>query len=251
MARTRSGAEPAEEDNSIISEPEDDDSEEGSDEDPTGDNNSDESEGEEEDDNNNPATFALVPAAVTQGFHDYRTSKARRLFQDSIKNLYDDSSEMFDCEPMGLLDFLRRVEDRSVLHGFDGIMKIPGNDANKTTRHFMTSFGAIKLSDIRRRARTYANAETRKTQDSQALYHCLMNSLSTTGRNKVSNLTDDYTIKGTRVGMLLLKVIVRESGIDTQASGTYIRKQLADLDVYMGTVASDILKFNLHVTTLI
>ena len=251
MARTRSGAGSAEEDKSIISEPDDDESEEGSNEDRAGDNNSDDSEEEADNNNDNPAAFALVPAAATQGFHDYRTSKARRLFQDSIKNLYDNLSEMFDCEPMGLFDFLRRVEERSVLHGFDGIMKIPGNNANKTTCHFMTSFGAIKLSDIRRHAPTYANAKTRNTQDSQALYHCLMNSLSTTGRNKVSNLTADYTIKGTRVGMLLLKVIVRESGIDTQASGTYIRKQLADLDVYMGTVASDILKFNLHVTTLI
>ena len=79
MARTRSGAGPAKEEKSIINEPEDDESEEGSDEDPAGDINSDDSKEGAYDDKDNPAAFALVPAAATQGFHDYRTSKARQL----------------------------------------------------------------------------------------------------------------------------------------------------------------------------
>ena len=47
-----------------------------------------------------------------------------------------------------------------------------------------------------------------------------------------------------------LKVIIRESDVDTQATPAFIRQQLAALDEYIGTVDSDINKFNTHVKSL-
>ena len=49
----------------------------------------------------------------------------------------------------------------------------------------------------------------------------------------------------------MLKVIIHESDVDTQATAVYIRQQLASLDEYMGTIDSDIKKFNVHVKSLI
>ena len=51
-------------------------------------------------------------------------------------------------------------------------------------------------------------------------------------------------------GHMLLKVIIRESDVDTQATAAFIRQQLAALDEYIGTVDSDIKKFNTHFKSL-
>ena len=51
-------------------------------------------------------------------------------------------------------------------------------------------------------------------------------------------------------GLMLLKVIIRESDVDTQATAAFIRQQLAALDEYIGTVDSNIKKFNTHVKSL-
>ena len=47
-------------------------------------------------------------------------------------------------------------------------------------------------------------------------------------------------------GLMLLKFIIRESDVNTQATAAFIRQQLAALDEYIGTVDSDIKNFNTH-----
>jgi polyhydroxyalkanoate synthesis regulator phasin len=78
-----------------------------------------------------------------------------------------------------------------------------------------------------------------------------MNSLSCTGCNKITGFCNQYTINGTPVGILFLKVIVRESHIDTNATTTYIRDQLSRLDEFLSLIDYDIGKMNLHVQSLI
>ena len=51
-------------------------------------------------------------------------------------------------------------------------------------------------------------------------------------------------------GNLLLKVLVRESHLDTNATTSWIRTQLSSLDKYMMIISSDIGKLNFHVQTL-
>ena len=57
-------------------------------------------------------------------------------------------------------------------------------------------------------------------------------------------------LNGKPDGLMLLKVIIRESDIDTQATAAFILQQLASLDEYIGTVDSNIKKFNSHVKSL-
>ena len=52
-------------------------------------------------------------------------------------------------------------------------------------------------------------------------------------------------------GLCLLKVLVRESYLDSNATSGMIRTQLSELDSYMAEVGNDIVKFNTHVKTLI
>ena len=52
-------------------------------------------------------------------------------------------------------------------------------------------------------------------------------------------------------GNLLLKIIVRESHLDTNATSASIRTKLTDLDRYLPTIGNDITKFNTYVKLLI
>ena len=51
-------------------------------------------------------------------------------------------------------------------------------------------------------------------------------------------------------GLMLIKFIIRESDVDTQATAAFIRQHLAALDDYIRTVDSGIKKFNTHVKSL-
>ena len=61
--------------------------------------------------------FALVPAQATHDVIDYRTREGQSLFWYATQNLYCEPSEMFDCDPDGLMDFIQLVEDRSNMLG--------------------------------------------------------------------------------------------------------------------------------------
>ena len=51
-------------------------------------------------------------------------------------------------------------------------------------------------------------------------------------------------------GLMLLKVIIRESDVDTQATAAFVRQQISSLDEYIGTEDSNIKKFNTQVKSL-
>ena len=60
-----------------------------------------------------------------------------------------------------------------------------------------------------------------------------------------------YTVGEEPSGVLLLKVIIRESHIDSNAATAMFRTKLSSLDTYIVTIASDITKFNHYVKLLV
>jgi len=78
-----------------------------------------------------------------------------------------------------------------------------------------------------------------------------MASLSKEGKKKILIWESQYTIDGMGSGNLLLKIIVRESHLDTNATSASIRTKLTDLDRYLPTIGHDITKFNTYVKLLI
>jgi hypothetical protein len=83
------------------------------------------------------------------------------------------------------------------------------------------------------------------------MYQSLMNSISKEGKDKITIWKSQYCIGQRPSGNLLLKIIIQESHLDTNATATSIRKKLSSLDVYILTINSDITKFNVHVSLLI
>jgi hypothetical protein len=117
------------------------------------------------------------------------------------------------------------------------------------------NYGTITLEQVARWERSYIATPSRAAQDTYMLYQCLMSSLPPEAKKKIMIWSDQYTIEsaGTKYdsGVALLKVIIRESHLDTNATTNSIRTKLSNLDAYITTINSDIGLFNQHVKMLI
>ena len=60
-----------------------------------------------------------------------------------------------------------------------------------------------------------------------------------------------YKINGKGSGNLLLKIIIQESHLDSNATTMVIRWQLSSLDTYINTIGCDKTKFNVYVQNLL
>jgi hypothetical protein len=198
--------------------------------------------------------FALNPAAAINGVIDYSTIEGRKLYGYATKKL---DEELFDCNADGLYQFLQSLGNRASEYGWDndaeGIINIPENDIDVDAEEFslIEEYGQLTMDRIREYDTTYIDTEGRQAQNSYMLYQCLMGSISKEGKKKILIWKDDYTIDEHKSGNLLLKVIIRESHIDTNATTSNIRTKLSSLDTYIHTIGQDITKFNGYVKLLI
>jgi len=80
------------------------------------------------------------------------------------------------------------------------------------------------------------------------MYICLHNSLTESALAKITLHESEYiTHDSIPSGVLMLKVIIRESYNDTNATVTFIRERLSSLDTYIKSIDYDIGKFNQYV----
>jgi hypothetical protein len=113
-----------------------------------------------------------------------------------------------------------------------GILHIPDDtlDANSDTHYLIDMYGVISLEQIRQFNKTYLNLPILPAQDAYMMFKCLMNSISKEGKSKILI----WKTIGTQFsGNLLLKIVIRESHLDTNATITSIRTKLSDLDTYI------------------
>lgn len=205
-------------------------------------------------------TFHLNPADAMVGVLDFTKSKSRKFYQNAIKKL--DPDELFDCTPGNMYHFLKLLDHRAEEFGWSneisGILWIPEdiNDQNSDLRYIPTEYGRVTINQIAAFEKSYLGTARREAQDNYMLFKCLMASLSKEARMKIEGWENEYIVtsnQGTKVasGNLLLKVIIRESHLDTNATTQSIRMKLSNLDDYMTKIDSDITKFNGYVKILI
>ena len=198
--------------------------------------------------------FALHPAEAIPGVIDLTTQEGIKLYQDATRLFYSDPTDCFNCEAPGLHGFLKEVEGRASRFGWrDAILEIP-NDINNPLggmKNLLTHYGELSLEHLHAWENTYLHGILRAAQDTAHLHLCLMNSLTQAGKDKVRLWSDQFILNGRESGILLLKIIIRESHLDTNATTNSIRTQLSNLDEYITTIGCDIIKFNEHVKRLL
>jgi hypothetical protein len=215
------------------------------------DNDSDHDDDDESDETEVP--FALTPAIAIQGIINYQKTSGRKLYLGATAKL---DEELYDCKPEGLFQFLQSLAHRAQNIGWnaeDGILMIPDDPADiaSAQTYLIDNYGVTTLESIRNFEASYIDRNNRGAQDTNMLYSCLMNSISKEGKTKILIWKSQYTVNDKLSGNLLLKVIIRESHLDTNATTATIRTKLSSLDSYLPTIGSDITKFNGYVRMLI
>ena len=193
-------------------------------------------------------TFARTPAQAATGIIDYGSRMGERLYQSATAKVDEDR---YDGSADGLFPMLGLIRERARKFGWDqGIMRIPDEDGNNP-RLLLDHYGSISIGEVREHERSYISTHTRDAQDTYLLYECIMNSLSPEAKAKVSIWRDNYWVDGLPSGNLLLKIVIRECHLDTNATITSIRQRLASLDTYLPTVDYDIGKLNMYVKAML
>ncbi len=147
------------------------------------------------------------------------------------------------------------MKERAREYGWDtdavGIMSIPDDPQVPTKfKSILESHGEIDIDTTRAFEESYVAGQSRSAQDAAALYRCLMNSISKEGKKKILVWEDQYQVDTYGSGNLLLKITIRESHLDTNATSASIRKKLTNLNRYLQTIGHDITKFNNYVKLL-
>jgi hypothetical protein len=199
-------------------------------------------------------TFAFSPAQAVQGLLDYTKSEHSKIYKSAIREV---CKEPFECEADGLYQFLKDIQDRADEMGWsDGILNITlavTDDNEPVQEKLIDNYGTISLEQVVESELQYINEQGREAQDTFMLYKCLMTSLSNSAKKRISLWSEQYRISDNNLcsGVALLKIIVRESHLDTNATTNQIRTKLSNLDSYILTVDSDIGKFNQYVKLLV
>lgn len=209
----------------------------------------------------NPPVFGLTPGLATQGIIDYTTKAGASLYRSATQKV---SEELYDCSPDDFYQFIQKVKTRAEEFGWTETGRILYCPIDETPGaehvNLLDEFGQVALSTITTHEATVINTQTRKAQDDRLLYECLGNSLSADGEKKILLHRDEYVIEpdprlpdGKKLpsGLCLLKVIIRESHLDTNATTGMIRTKLSNLDSYVQVVGNDITKFNGYVKMLL
>lgn len=164
-----------------------------------------------------------------------------------------------ECSGSGLKLLLTQLSYRAAGYGWkDTILEVPqdaSTDMKANRRTLTTQYGQISLDQVKAFAERIVGTETLAAQHDHMMFECLSKSLTDSALKKVSMRSDDFTLKPfgkpqmdpVFSGVAFLKVIIQESYIDTNFTVRSIRENLSSLDLYMGTVKSDIKKFNEYV----
>jgi hypothetical protein len=198
--------------------------------------------------------FSISPS-LSQGRRailDYSIPKIAKLYVSATKPL---SKTEFDIKAGALTPLLSSLALRAREHGWhghgsNGILKIPNNITipNGASKSLIKEYGQISLPHIRNYVGTFANTETREVQDDEALYQCLKVSLTHEAMAKIDLYETEWTVAGEPSGVAMLKVIIRQAYVDTNATTMHVRTKLSKLDSYMESLAEhNVTLFNEYV----
>ena len=195
--------------------------------------------------------FLLVPTRPKNEVIDMSEKKGVNHYKNATKKLEED---LYDCDPDGFYQFMKSLKERAdEFEWSDGILMVaPDPSKPNIKKNLITDYGVIGYEAVKEHELKYVDSDSRQAQDTRMLYGCIMNSLSASGKAKLNINDEQYIIgkKGRRAGVCLLKVLVRESYLDSNATSTMIRTKLSNLDEYIVETKNDIAKFNSHVRVL-
>ena len=195
-----------------------------------------------------PVVFALAPGLQDNTIIDYGTTAGRKLYEGAVTSLYTSGEDKYDGEEGSLHNFCLKGVNHADAYGWEDVHMVPIDPTNPDDLlSLWTEYGLISMEAIHDHVLTYVSTQSRVAQDSIQMYRCLFASLTIEAQNRIAVWSDDYTVNGIKSGALFLKVIVRESHADTNATTRKIRGKLMNLETEFAGVNFDVTKLNSQV----
>jgi hypothetical protein len=171
---------------------------------------------------------------------------ASKIYKGAVMPLSPD----FDVDAEGLNVFLAALYSKAREYGRVTILEVPRDIQNPMYDlvNVPTNYGILTLELLREFTTSSVATPTRVAQDSVMMYE---NTQSKTGRSKVWVWEDEFHINDIPTGILLLKIVIREVHIDTNATVRHLRQKISSLDGFIATIGHDIVNFNAHVVNLV
>ena len=102
-----------------------------------------------------------------------------------------------------------------------------------TPRNLITEYGRLTVENIEVKIKKFIGQRYRQAQNSYQLLHCLTNPMTEAVHLNIVVEPDKYMYDGTPVGELILKLVMKKAVINTRATATHLRENLANLDTYI------------------
>ena len=193
-----------------------------------------------------PPPFALVPGDVA-GVIDYSTRQGLAIYSHATRSLFEDPADLFNLESAGLQTFLALLRLRGTTSGWDFEIPTDLNAPLQDLKDLTTSHGQFTLQHIKDFSATFVNNQSRAAQMNLQMVRCILASLSLPGFRKVQTWHEDWHLNGRPAALPLIKIIIRESFIDTQATTRILRAHLSSLPEKLDDLKGDIDRLNAFV----
>lgn len=189
--------------------------------------------------------FARTPALANVGVINYATSEGMKIYNAAVTGLFN----KYNGKANEMHIFLKNVKERSQTFGWNNILQVPKDGG---TLNLIDQYGIISLTDVQAHARTYESVNGRDAQNSSQMYNFLYASISDEAKLMVLSDHNDYTLmaNGMQVnnGPCFLRVLIRNTTVDTRSTVYHIRENLNNLETHIVEITYDIEAFNLYVT---
>ena len=182
---------------------------------------------------------------------DFSLKYHRGVYKSSIESLFVDSKDRFNLEPSKVQNLNNHIIHRTREVGMRTV-EVPPTAADipgwTNARHICETHGIHELEHLNAVVNTWQGHTVgilgRRAQDDTAFATMLRNSLSQEALQTLVAEAPDYTINGVVSGILLYKVILRESMVDASVDPQVIMTQLSQLKDRFAEVGYDIRKIN-------
>jgi len=160
---------------------------------------------------------------------DYRSPQSIKFFNKGRERLPGDP-----FSGKNIFSWLKRLEIKENEFNWIPTLTIDG-------KLLTTNFAELSMDTVKKAAQEFQNEAQRKAQNSRMLFYCITASISQSVMDKLSLKTHLFTLqvrnKPIQDGVCMLKVLIDSYYASTRFTTIEIRKQLANLPIYMQTVA--------------
>jgi hypothetical protein len=201
----------------------------------------------------NQNQVALSPAARDDAILDFSDKADLKKYENAIAKL----NNRFDGKPQNMTVFKSDLKYRSHYSGWNNgmansdIISIPIIADANVSHNLITEYSQLSEEDIRAWATTnVVGNNSRKAQNNAHMFTCIYNSLTANMINRMSLESSRHYIGVTPIAALFYKQLMGDSTVDTTATISLTRHQLATLDTKMIDLNSNIREFNIYVQEL-